>query len=61
VARILVVDDESGFRELCVDLLSDAGFEVEAATDGLKALDRLAEVPFQLVLSDINMPVRWTE
>ncbi len=57
VARILVVDDESGFRELCVDLLSDAGFEVEAASDGKKALDRLAQAPFQLVLSDINMPI----
>lgn len=57
VARILVVDDESGFRELCVDLLSDAGFEVEAATDGKKALERLSEAPFQLVLSDINMPM----
>lgn len=56
VARILVVDDESGFRELCVDLLSDAGFEVEAAADGQAALDRLAQSPFQLVLTDINMP-----
>jgi signal transduction histidine kinase len=56
VPRILVVDDESGFRELCVDLLSDAGFEVEAATDGKKALERLSEATFHLVLSDINMP-----
>lgn len=56
VARILVVDDESGFRELCVDLLTDAGFEVEAATDGQMALDRLSQSSFQLVLTDINMP-----
>lgn len=52
-----MVDDESGFRELCVDLLSDAGHEVEAATDGVKALDRLSQSSFQLVLADINMPV----
>jgi signal transduction histidine kinase len=56
VSRILVVDDESGFRELCVDLLSDAGFEVEAAPDGQQALDRLAQGSFHLVLTDINMP-----
>lgn len=56
-SRILVVDDESGFRELCVDLLSDAGFEVESALNGRKALERMAEAPFHLVLSDINMPV----
>ncbi|MBK8574301.1 MAG: response regulator [Elusimicrobia bacterium] len=57
VARILVVDDESGFRELCVDLLTDAGFEVEAAGDGQTALERLSQSPFQMVLTDINMPV----
>ncbi|MBL8023858.1 MAG: response regulator [Elusimicrobia bacterium] len=56
VARILVVDDESGFRELCGDLLSDCGYEVEAALDGDKALERLSEASFQLVLTDINMP-----
>lgn len=41
---------------MCVDLLSDAGYEVEAAPDGQKALDRLGEAPFHLVLTDINMP-----
>ncbi len=54
--RILVVDDESGFRELCVDLLADSGYHVEAATDGQEALERLEHVSFQLVLTDINMP-----
>ncbi len=57
--RILVVDDEVGFRELCTDLLQEEGYETEAAAQGREALDLLARDPmeFQLVLSDINMPV----
>jgi signal transduction histidine kinase len=55
-SRILVVDDEVGFRELCVDLLTDCGYEVEAAVDGQTALDLLASGRHQLVLADINMP-----
>ena len=58
-AKILVVDDEVGFRELCTDLLQEEGYETEAAAQGLEAMDLLARDPqaFQLVLSDINMPV----
>jgi len=55
--RILVVDDESGFRELCRDMLSDFGYDVDAAEDGQQALDRVKSVPVQMILSDINMPV----
>jgi DNA-binding NtrC family response regulator len=54
---VLVVDDEMGFRELCQDLLSDSGYEVAAVENGAVALERLAKEPFQLVLTDINMPV----
>jgi two-component system sensor histidine kinase HydH len=55
--RMLVVDDEAGFRELCVDLLADSGYRVDAAVNGKEAMDRLAAEEFQLVLSDISMPV----
>jgi signal transduction histidine kinase len=57
--RILVVDDEVGFRELCTDLLEEAGYETESATHGGEAIELLAKTPgaFHLVLSDINMPV----
>jgi signal transduction histidine kinase len=57
--RVLVVDDEIGFRELCTDLLQEEGYETDAAQHGRDALDLLAKGPdrYQLVLSDINMPV----
>ncbi len=55
--RILVVDDEAGFRELCGDLLADSGYAVDAVDNGAAAMDLLAVHPFHLVLTDINMPV----
>lgn len=55
--RVLVVDDEMGFRELCQDLLSDSGYEVAAVENGALALERLSQESFQVVLTDINMPV----
>jgi two-component system, NtrC family, sensor histidine kinase HydH len=56
--RILVVDDEEKSRELCADFLEEGGYrEIDAAGDGGQALALLEKKPYQLVLSDINMPV----
>ena len=54
--RILVVDDEVGTREVCADFLSESGFELETATNGVEALSLLAKSSFQIILSDIQMP-----
>ncbi|HRY29736.1 MAG TPA: response regulator [Elusimicrobiota bacterium] len=56
--RILIVDDELISRELCLDFLQDGGYaDVDTAQNGQEALERLEKKSFQLVLSDINMPV----
>ena len=39
--RILIVDDEAGVRELLKDALKLAGFETQAANDGMSALTAL--------------------
>jgi len=54
--RILVVDDDILSRRTLTRTLSGAGFEVEAAEDGVSALARLESQPFDLVLTDIEMP-----
>jgi two-component system, chemotaxis family, sensor kinase CheA len=54
--RVLVVDDALTVRELQRSILERAGYEVVVAMDGKEALTRLAEGPFDLVLSDIEMP-----
>lgn len=55
-SRILVVDDESDIRELLQEILSEEGYEVEAAANAAEArAARAARAP-DLVLLDIWMP-----
>ena len=56
--RILVVDDEPMVRALIARVLSDAGYEVVAVSNGQAALDaaRSAEVGFNLVVTNNYMP-----
>ena len=54
--RILIIDDDIGFRDLLRIHLSAAGYEVQVAEDGVtggRAL--LAQTP-DLIVSDLNMP-----
>lgn len=54
--RILVVDDDKPTREMLRGLLTMEGYEVDEATNGPAALDKVARVPPDLVLLDIMMP-----
>ncbi len=56
MARILVVDDEPGVREMLTDALTMQGHTVSPAGDGFEALASLRADSFDLVVSDINMP-----
>lgn len=59
MSHILVVDDSSSMREMVTYTLRTAGYSVMAAPDGAEAL-KIAEDesdPFDLVITDINMPV----
>ncbi|MCP3103901.1 sigma-54 dependent transcriptional regulator [Myxococcus sp. K15C18031901] len=56
-SRVLVVDDDAGVRfTLKETLRSLAGVEVELAEDGASALEKLAERPCDLVITDLRMP-----
>jgi two-component system NtrC family sensor kinase len=55
--RILVVDDEPEIAATLAEMLQDAGHWVETAENGRQALDRLAAGAFDLILSDLRMPV----
>ena len=56
MAKILVVDDEVGIREMLADALGIAGFECLVAVDGFEAVKLLREEPVDLIITDINMP-----
>ncbi len=58
MARILIADDEQPVRDLLARALKLDGHEIETAPDGAAALDILgADGPFDLLLTDIRMPV----
>lgn len=54
--KILLVDDDQYIRELYVEVLKDAGYEVTPAVDGEDALAKLTTGGYDLVLLDIMMP-----
>jgi DNA-binding NtrC family response regulator len=55
--KILVVDDEEGARDLFNTILSDEGYEVSLANGGEEALGLFKSGPFNLVITDIKMPI----
>ncbi|BAL27272.1 hybrid sensor histidine kinase/response regulator [Azoarcus sp. KH32C] len=54
--RVLVVDDSLTVRELERKLLDRAGYEVEAAVDGMDGWNTVRSGHFDLVVTDIDMP-----
>ena len=54
--RILVVEDDFDIAEMLQTWLTEAGYGVEVAGDGLRALDVFAAGRFDLVLLDLMLP-----
>ena len=55
--KVLVVDDSVTMRELVASVLRRMGLSVEKASNGKEALELLKKENFDLVISDVNMPV----
>jgi two-component system response regulator HydG len=55
-ARVLVVDDEAAARVALKSLLEMQGYAVDQAQDGAAALDRLVELPPDVIVTDLDMP-----
>jgi two-component system response regulator AtoC len=56
-ARILVADDEEGIRTFLAETLERAGHEVIQVADGSAALKAVHDEPFDVVLTDLHMPI----
>jgi DNA-binding NtrC family response regulator len=54
--NILVVDDEEIVRESLLDWLREDGYQVEAAEDGFKALEKFRDRSWDIALIDLKMP-----
>jgi len=55
-AKILVVDDDIGIREVLFALLEKERYYVELASNTEDALEKIKETAFDLIISDIRMP-----
>ena len=54
--RILVVDDEEDVQVLVCRILRDVGYEVEAASDGGEAIEKIGQRKPDLLVLDLMMP-----
>ena len=54
--RILIVDDETGIREMIKKYALFEGYEVEEASDGMEAIEVCKKQSFDLIVMDVMMP-----
>ena len=55
-ARVLVLDDQAGIRDLLLMTLQLAEYAVDLAHDGSSALERLRMASYDLLITDLRMP-----
>ncbi len=55
-ANILVADDAAEVRDLVTQYLTDLGYRVKTAYDGERAIAFISKQPFELVITDLQMP-----
>jgi EAL domain-containing protein (putative c-di-GMP-specific phosphodiesterase class I) len=54
--RILLVDDEESLVRVLARVLTNAGYDVDTAVNGEKAVELLAAKTFDAIVSDLDMP-----
>jgi CheY-like chemotaxis protein len=55
--NVLVIENEDDIRCLLTDILTSDGHKVASAANGVDALEIFNQEPFDLVLTDLGMPV----
>ena len=56
MAKILVVDDEAGIRNIIKKYTTFEGYEIAEASDGMQAIDMCRTMKFDLIIMDVMMP-----
>ena len=57
MSTILVIDDEKGILQLLHEALTKYGHKVETADDGLEGIRKFDDGYFDIVITDVRMPV----
>ncbi|MBD3226157.1 MAG: response regulator [Caldithrix sp.] len=55
--RLLIIEDEPDVRQSYEDMLAALGYEVYSAANGQEGLEQVYNQSFDLVITDLNMPV----
>jgi two-component system OmpR family response regulator len=53
---VMVVDDDDMFRELVSEILTQGGYKVVNASDGLEAWNKMQKAKVDIAVLDLNMP-----
>lgn len=56
VGRLLIVDDEPSLLDAMRAFMSDAGYSVDTASDGVEALEKSSTDDFDVIITDVQMP-----
>lgn len=56
VNKLLIVEDDLGLQKYLKELLLDNGYSVQAASDGIAALNLISRIPPDLVILDLGLP-----
>lgn len=54
--KILVIDDSPVIREMLIEILSDEGFQVDTAVDGIKGTALVKKNDYLVIICDVHMP-----
>jgi CheY-like chemotaxis protein len=54
--RVLIADDDVSIRKLITTVLQRKGLKIDAATDGVEAIEKLRENEYAVILLDLMMP-----
>ncbi len=55
--KLLIVEDDNETITLLENILSTLGFDVETAFDGLQGINKITNNSYDLILTDLDMPI----
>ncbi len=55
--RLLIVDDDDNMREAMIETVRRMGVSVDHACDGQEGFEKASRTPYDLIISDMRMPV----
>jgi DNA-binding NtrC family response regulator len=56
IQKLLVIDDDAAVLDFLVESLNERGFQAEGVTAPTEALQRISAEPFDLIITDLQMP-----